>query len=231
MEFPEAFTESTTDDPIGGSDGESSPIPFEILQINVRVVDVLSDYTVSGVLHSFTPGEVAILTSEPLSQERTVAVHLSSFFFEGQILYSAPYESQYEAHISIDDVERKGLRRTPRFPVTIPAELLRPSGDSVAITIRDLSRDGMGIESPIPVKAGQPVAIVSGPAFVFAIVRHCQETPGGLFRAGVEMHHLFEGPGQAAAEHLRPTPPRPKWLKWFSKEPHGVSLKPIRNVK
>ena len=170
------------------------------LQLEVRVIDLLSDYTVSGELVGFTPGEVAILVDESLSEQREVAVHFAEFSFEGQTLYCRPNGNRYEAHVSIDDIQGIGLRRTPRFPVMIPAKLLLPDVEPVAITIRDLSRDGMGILSPVLLKAGQPIAIVSGPAFVFAVVRHCQETTGGLFRAGVEMHHLFERPPQSESE-------------------------------
>ena len=128
-----------------------------------------------------------------MSQDRTVEVQLNSFSFEGRVLYCGRSQPLYESHISIDDISGAGLRKAPRFPVTIPAELLTP-GTLVAIVIRDISRDGMGLESPLAVEVGQPIAIASGPAFVFAVVRHCQPISGGLFRARVEMHHLFERP-------------------------------------
>ena len=187
------------------------------LHLPIRIVDVLSDYTVLGVLIGFTPGEVAILVDETLSEQREVEVHLDPFSFAGQTLYCRPNGEQYEAHVSIDDLQGAGLRKTPRFPVMIPAELLLPSQDSVVITIRDLSRDGMGIESPIPLKAGQPIAIVSGPAFVFAIVRHCQQMPRGVFRAGVEMHHLFEKPPQLSIEPPHPARQGCRLRRWTSK--------------
>lgn len=184
------------------------PVPKEdLLRIEVRIVDVLSNYSIPGVLISFTPGEVAVFLDEPLSEQRTVAVHLHNFAFEGQTLYCAPYENRYEVHVSIDDLEGRGIRRSPRFPVSLPADLMRPNGDPVAITIRDISRDGMGIELPLAIEAGQPVAIASGPAFLFAVVRHCQAISPGVFRAGVEMHHLFERP-------LPPVqPPQPSVLR------------------
>lgn len=160
------------------------------ISMKVSVVDVLSNYTVAGLLAGFTPGEVAIRVSERLEEQRAVAVHLSPFSFEGQVLYCQNSDDGFEAHISIDDVD-KGLRRTPRFPVTVPAELLPADGPAFAILIRDISRDGLGIESPCALETGKTVVIVSGSAFVFAIVRHSEAIAEGRFRAGVEMHHLF----------------------------------------
>jgi hypothetical protein len=178
--------------------------PDGTLQLHVRVVDVLSNYSIPGFVFGFTPGEVAILVDEPMSEERTVAVHVDSFSFEGQVLYCAPYGDRYETHISIDDTERTGIRRAPRFPVTVPAELMLPQGDPVAMTIRDISRDGMGLESPLALQPGQLVAIASAPAFIFAVVRHCRQLSPGRFRVGVEMHHLFERPAPLP-EPAKPT--------------------------
>ena len=221
MELQQQSSESETSNSPNVEIAESSdPTSNDgVFQIQVRIVDLLSDYTVSGVLLGFTPGEVAILVEEPLSEKRDVTVHLDSFSFEGHTLFCGPHENEYRVHISIDDLQGGGLRRTPRFPVMIPAELLTSSCDYVSITIRDLSRDGMGIESPIPLKAGQPIAIVSGPAFVFAVVRHCQHMPDGLFRAGVEMHHLFEMPGKPAEEPTGSGILRKVWGRRFSQKP------------
>jgi hypothetical protein len=197
------------------------------LKIPVRVIDILSNYTVLGLLVGFTPGEVAVLVDEPLSEARTVEIRLNSFSFEGQVLYCGRSEPHFETHISIDDIEGAGLRKAPRFPVALSAELLSPDGVPVPIVIRDISRDGMGLESPVAVEVGQPIAIASGPAFVFAIVRHCQPISGGRFRTGVEMHHLFE----------RPEPPvdaAPRGLlgrlnsKWFTKNSLTIDARAVK---
>ena len=185
------------------------------LRIPVSLVDLLSDYSVAGVLVSFTPGEVAILVDEQVSEQRDVEVRLNSFAFLGHTLYCRPNDGQYEAHVSIGDVDRSGLRRAPRFPVSIPAELLLTDAEPVPATIRDISRDGMGIESTAALEPGQPIGIRSAPAFVFAVVRHCNPMPGGRFRAGVEMHHLFESP-EPQVSPVQPPVVRTSWGKWFN---------------
>jgi hypothetical protein len=162
------------------------------LDLPVQVVDFLSNYRVCGVLESFTPGEVTVLINEPVSEQRTVGVHINSFTFEGQTLYCRPRQNQYEAHISIDDVEGTGLRRAPRFPVKLPAQLFLSRTEPVAITIVDISSDGLGIELPVSVETGQPIAVASGSVFVFAIIRHCRQLSAGIYRAGAEMHHLLQ---------------------------------------
>jgi hypothetical protein len=62
----------------------------------------------------------------------------------------------------------------------------------VDITIVDLSSDGLGFESPVSVETGQSIAVASDSVFVFAVVRHCRPLSDGLFRAGVQIQHLFE---------------------------------------
>jgi hypothetical protein len=84
------------------------------------------------------------------------------------------------------------VRRVPRFPVKLPARLLPSAGGSLAITIVDISRDGLGIELPVPVETDQPIGIECGSVLVLAIVRHCRQLPDGIYRAGAEMHHLLE---------------------------------------
>jgi hypothetical protein len=162
------------------------------LELEVQVIDFLSSYTVRGILEDFTPGEVRILLNEPVSEQRAVTVDMKSFMFEGHTLYCQPRQDQFEAHISIDDIEVNGLRRTPRFPVKIAAQLFCPRTEPVAITIVDISSEGLGIELPLSVEIGQPIAVASGPVLAFAIVRHCRQLSEGVFRAGAEMHHLFE---------------------------------------
>ena len=162
------------------------------LELEVRVVDFLSKYTVRGVLEGFTPGEVTILLDEPVSEQRLVTVDMNSFSFDGHTLFCRPRQSQFEAHVSIDDVDTNGLRRAPRFPVRLPAQLFPSHTEPMAITIVDISADGLGIELPVPVETGQPIAVVTGPVFVFAIVRHCRQLSEGVFRAGAEMNHLFQ---------------------------------------
>jgi hypothetical protein len=83
------------------------------------------------------------------------------------------------------------MRRAPRFPVKLRAELFRAHAPPVGITIVDISRDGLGIELPMRLEAGQAIALATESVFVFAAVRHCRES-GVLFRAGLAMLHLFE---------------------------------------
>jgi hypothetical protein len=220
VELQNNWNELVMNEPVAVEEARQSLLTSKdaLLRIDVRIVDVLSNYAVPGVLVGFTPGEVAILTDEPMSSERTVAVHLSSFSFEGQTLYCGANVGKYELHVSIDDIGGAGLRKAPRFPVTIPAELMRADGDPIAVTIRDISRDGMGIESPVALDQGHPVAVASGPAFIFALVRYCKRMPDGTFRAGVEMHHLFERPPAAAASP-EPNFFRDFWRRCISRKP------------
>jgi hypothetical protein len=173
------------------------------LEVPVHVVDLLSGYSVPGVLQGFTPGEVMVSLGEALSEQRDVSVRFNSFVFEGRLLYCQSKQARYEAHITIDDTEETGLRRAPRFPVKVGAQLFPAHGVPVGITIVDISRDGLGIESPVSLQIGQTLALASESVFVLAVVRHCRQGPGGVFPAGVEMQHLFERSGEVLPDEAR----------------------------
>jgi hypothetical protein len=189
------------------------------LGLQVRVVDFLSGYTVPGVLEGFTPGEITVMLDEPMSEQRTVTVQLNSFVFEGETLYCGSKQSGYEVHISINDTAKTGMRRSPRFPVNFPGHLFAAQANAVAIRIVDISREGLGVELPVPLESGQPIAISTGSVFVFAVVRHCRPAPMGLFRAGVEMHHLFEMPTKPVEEPTGSGILRKVWGRRFSQKP------------
>jgi hypothetical protein len=185
------------------ADAQSSGEPQHwALGLEVQVVDFLSGYTVSGTLEGFTPGEVTVVLPEMISEQRTVTVRLNSFLFGGETLYCRPADGGYEAHITIDDVEENGLRRAPRFPVRIAGYMFQSHGAPVAITIVEISGEGLGIDLPVALEAGQPVAIANASVFLFAIVKCCSVREAG-FRAWVEMQHLFEKAVEAPCEEPR----------------------------
>ena len=211
---------------VPGTENNPDGLPWRWpLGLDVQVVDFLSSYTVRGVLEGFTPGEVMILLSEPVVEQRMVTVQLNAFVFEGETLYCRPRQDRFEVHISIDDVQSSGLRRAPRFPVKIPAKLFLPHVEPVAISIVDISSDGLGIELPISVEMGQPIAIATGSVFVFATVRHCRQLSEGIFRGGAEMHHLFERNVELPADA-----PRLTFLQraWGKRSPKGVGVQSPR---
>ncbi len=199
-------------------DGLGSLCTYKPLNLQVQVVDFLSGYAVRGVLQGFTPGEVTISVGERVDEQRMVTVQLNSFSFEGQTLFCGPRDNQFEVHISIDDVEANGLRRAPRFPVKLAAELSLPRAEPVPVTIVDISSDGLGIELPVSVETGQPIAVTTGSVFVFATIRHCRQLSEGIFRAGAEMHHLFQRTVELPADAPRLTFLQRAWGRRTLKE-------------
>jgi hypothetical protein len=167
--------------------------PDWVIGLDVQLVDFLSGYTVAGVLEGFTTGEVTVAIDEVIPERRTVIVQFDSFFFEGETLFCRPKDSGYEAHITIDDVEKNGRRREPRFPVKLAGRMFVPHSEPVPLTVVDVSREGLGIELPVAVETGQPVAISAEFVFVFAIVRYCR-AQGTLYRAGLEIQHVLQRP-------------------------------------
>jgi hypothetical protein len=118
-------------------------------------------------------------------------VQLNTCSFPGEILYCSPRGSSYEAHVSFDDVDEMGLRRTPRFPVNLPARAFSISIDAPQeCRIIDVSGEGLGIQLPAPLPIQSNIAVQSEGNIALGVVSHCRETSPGLFRAGVQLHHI-----------------------------------------
>jgi len=190
---------------IEGERGAESSKADWVIGLTVHVVDFLSGYTVAGALAGFTPGEVTVFVDELIPEQRSVKVQFDSFVFEGETLFCRAKEHGFEAHITIDDIEHSGLRKEPRFPVRLAGKVFPPHSAPVPITIVDFSRGGLGIELPIAVEVGQPIAILSESVFVFALVRYCRSLPEGGYRAGVEMQHVLERPAEPRVEEAAPS--------------------------
>jgi hypothetical protein len=111
--------------------------------------------------------------------------------FAGEILFCSPTGSRWEAHVTFDDVDATGMRRTPRFPVSIPARVFASvSNLPLDGKIVDTSGEGLGIELPEPLPMQACIAVQSEENTALGVVRHCRELSPGLFRAGVQLHHI-----------------------------------------
>jgi PilZ domain len=147
---------------------------------------------VAAVLHDFTPGEVILLMEDPVEAKTHVAVRANTCSFYGDVLYCKPSGTRWEAHVSFDDVDASGLRRSPRFPVHIPARLFASGSVPVEAMILDISGEGLGVEMGQGVAAQATVAVQSEDAVALGHVRHCREIKPGVFRAGILIQHIMK---------------------------------------
>lgn len=161
------------------------------LGLSVEVVDSLSGYKVPGILEGFTTGEVTIRVGELLLEGREVSVQVQHFSFFGEVVYCQVKDGHYEAHITIKDLDDKGLRREPRLAVRIPACLYAPHSETIPITLVNISGQGLRIEAPVSLRVQDPVVIRTEHAFVFGTVRYSRPAAEGGFRAGIEMQHAL----------------------------------------
>src|SRR5579862_4341932 len=116
------------------------------LQMDALVTAPTWEIGIPAVVQDFTPGEVILLLDDPIAAGTRVTIQLNTYSFTGEILFCAPKGSRYEAHVSFEDVDATGLRRTPRFPVSIPARVFSNSSVPLEGTIVDVSGEGLGIE-------------------------------------------------------------------------------------
>ncbi len=147
-----------------------SPSPEQVeslrrgFQLEARVTAPTWEIGLSALVQDFTPGEVILLLDDQIEPGTHITVQINDCSFAGDILFCAPRGSRYEAHVTFDDVDATGLRRTPRFPVSIPARVFSLMIDPLEGSIVDVSGEGL--------------------------VRHCRKLPSGVFRAGVQLHHI-----------------------------------------
>jgi PilZ domain len=161
------------------------------IQMEARVTSHTWEIGLSAVVHDFTPGEVILLVDDKIAEGTHVTIQLNTCSFTGVILFCEPVGARWEAHVSFDDVDATGLRRTPRFPVRIPARVFSASIDApLEGTIVDISGEGLGIELPSALPLLANIAIQSEENTALGVVRHCRELSSGLFRTGVHLHHI-----------------------------------------
>jgi PilZ domain len=163
------------------------------LQIDARVTAPTWEIGLPAVLQDFTPGEVILLLDDQIGAGTRVTIQLNTSSFTGDILFCAPSGSRYIVHVSFDDVDATGLRRTPRFPVSIPARVFSAtSAAPLEGTIVDISGEGLGIELTTAIPMQTNIAVQSEENTALGVVRHCRELSSGLFRAGVQLHHIVK---------------------------------------
>lgn len=181
------ITPSATED----AQGSTTPSAVRGLQLEARVTAPTWEIGLAAVVHDFTPGEVILLLDDHLTAGTRVTVQVNTASFAGDILFCSPLGAQFETHISFDDVDATGLRRTPRFPVRIPARIFAGTSDApIEAMILDISGDGLGIEIGEPLPAQMNIAVQSEENTAFGVVRHCRELASGRFRAGVQLLHI-----------------------------------------
>ncbi len=86
------------------------------------------------------------------------------------------------------DQGRDSIQRRERRPVAMQAFIASDSGDTGEALVLDLSYDGCGIETAVPLKAGQAITLsVPQRGAIRAVVRWCEDGRAGL---------VFDEPGE-----------------------------------
>lgn len=173
--------------------------------LNIVVSLQSSSLRLTGVLHDLIPGEILITLDHPLSEGLAVTIELQSAQLQGEVVYCAQKNDRYEANIQISDCDSAGLRHAPRFTVDLPARIF-PADETESVEGRlvDISAMGIGLEVPMPLQAGEVVAVETDSNVTFGVVRYCRPLPGGAFRVGAETYHVMP------KERKRPA--RKRWL-------------------
>lgn len=162
-----------------------------------------SDYIFEGVMEHFFGNEASILLDHRFQKETRVKVEFHGFQFDGEVLYCQRKGDRFDTHVVLADQDETGVRRDPRYVVNLEGRLYAPgTGDTIDAKLVDISREGIGVECASTLTVGDAVAVESQLNLVFGVVRHCRQTPTGIYRAGLQVH------GAITKEEIMPERPK-----------------------
>jgi hypothetical protein len=186
------------------SDMNAEPVPtktqtFDTLVLGktqgfnlaVAITNASWGVAMAGTFQDFAPGEAKVVLEGLVSPGTLVDVQIGSCGFSGEVLFCERRAAGFETHISISDFDETGLRRTPRFPVTLPCVVSSGSLEGPAnATILDISGDGLGIEVSAQIPTNSTIAVESESNVALGIVRYSREISPASCRIGVQLHHI-----------------------------------------
>jgi hypothetical protein len=156
----------------------------------IGVLIKTSDLKLVGVIQEIKTHGLSIAIKQPLKVGSSVSVEFGSECRNGEIISCRRTGSTYETCVVMEKAADRRLDE--RFPVTLEVRIVADSvGSKTNALVVDLSRQGMGLEIPTPLKLQETVAIETATNQAFGIVRNCQELPGGNYHAGVEIFHVI----------------------------------------
>ena len=177
----------------GEAEGVRSGGTASGLGIEARVKALTWEVGVAAVIQDFAQGEVILLLNDSIAAGTHVSVQVDTFSFAGEVMFCKLRDARWETHVSFDDVDAMGMRRAPRLPVRIRARLFTGTSDGpITATIVDVSGAGMGIELGQPMQVESNIVVQSEEAIGLGVVKHCRQVTPGVFRAGVQLHHIVE---------------------------------------
>jgi hypothetical protein len=171
------------------AEDQGVPSPFGR---GIGVLIKTSNLKLVGVIQEIKTQALSIAIKQPLKVGASVSVEFGSKCRNGEIISCRRTGSTYETCVVMENREAADRRVEERFPVTQEVRILADSlGSKTTALVVDLSRQGIGLEIPIPLKLKETVAIETASNEAFGIVRHCKELPGGNYHAGVEIFHVM----------------------------------------
>ena len=176
---------------------QGAPSPFGR---GIGVLIKTSNLKLVGIIQEIKTQALSIAVKQPLKVGSSVSVEFGSECRNGGIISCRQTGSTYETCVVMENRKAADRRVDERFPVTQEVRILADSlGSQTNALVVDLSRQGMGLEIPTPLKLKETVAIETASNEAFGIVRHCKELPGGNYHAGVEIFNVMpKEPGESS---------------------------------
>jgi len=137
------------------------------------------------------PGEVHFLAGEPVLQGSVAEAEFDEGCrVKGRIAGCLKTGGQYLLSFHCDRSER---RQEQRFAVNQPGWLLpslQPDAPQVAVRLRDVSRNGVGVDVPDLLPMQSAVVLKTTECFIFGTVQYCTPDEFG-FKTGIRIDEIF----------------------------------------
>lgn len=137
------------------------------------------------------PGEVHFLSTEPVAMHTLAEAEFGEGCrVKGHIGGCLKSGDDYLLSFHCEDSER---RREQRFPVNQPGWLLtslEPDAPQIAVLLRDVSRNGIGLDGPDLLGVRSAVLLKTAQCLIFGTVQYCEPRELG-YRAGIHIDEIF----------------------------------------
>ena len=159
---------------------------------SIPVLVTASGFHSTGHIQEIRRDSLSIQVHQPLPKGSAVSIEFGAISRDGEVVSCDQQGNDFDLGIAIPNGLEYDSRRTQRFPIQEEVKIYKPDSDSALVgEVANLSVEGIGLESPVPLEPGEILLVECKGNSAFAVVRHVSPLPDGVYRAGLEVLHVM----------------------------------------